>query len=284
MTNRDGACEAQHGTSAEESLLVVDRVSFSYERGAQILRDVSMNVQRGEVLTLLGPNGSGKSTLLNCLSGLLDPQEGSVLLNGKDIKVLQPRQIASTIAYVRQSHEGTFAFLVRDYVAMGRAPHMGMFTKLRKEDLEVAEQALDLLGVSHLAMRAYTELSGGQRQLVDICRAIAQEPQLILFDEPTSALDYGNQLRVVNLMIKLADEGYGVIMTTHNPDHAILLGGKVAILDREGDLEYGPLGEILDEARLSRLYQTDLRIVDVDEVGRIACLSPGIRNQRKAGL
>lgn len=284
MTNRDGACEAQHGTSAEESLLVVDRVSFSYERGAQILRDVSMNVQRGEVLTLLGPNGSGKSTLLNCLSGLLDPQEGSVLLNGKDIKVLQPRQIASTIAYVRQSHEGTFAFLVRDYVAMGRAPHMGMFTKLRKEDLEVAEQALDLLGVSHLAMRAYTELSGGQRQLVDICRAIAQEPQLILFDEPTSALDYGNQLRVVNLMIKLADEGYGVIMTTHNPDHAILLGGKVAILDREGDLEYGPLEEILDEARLSRLYQTDLRIVDVDEVGRIACLSPGIRNQRKAGL
>lgn len=284
MTNRDGACEAQHGTSAEESLLIVDRVSFSYERGAQILRDVSMNVQRGEVLTLLGPNGSGKSTLLNCLSGLLDPQEGSVLLNGKDIKVLQPRQIASTIAYVRQSHEGTFAFLVRDYVAMGRAPHMGMFTKLRKEDLEVAEQALDLLGVSHLAMRAYTELSGGQRQLVDICRAIAQEPQLILFDEPTSALDYGNQLRVVNLMIKLADEGYGVIMTTHNPDHAILLGGKVAILDREGDLEYGPLEEILDEARLSRLYQTDLRIVDVDEVGRIACLSPGIRNQRKAGL
>lgn len=124
-----------------------------------------------------------------------------------------------------------------------------------------------------MAEKAYTEISGGERQQVTIARALAQEPKVILLDEPTAHLDYGNQIRTVRLIRELADEGYGVIMTTHNPDHVLMLGGKVGVLDREGRMEFGDAGVILTEEKLSRLYQVRLRLVQVEGLDREACVA-----------
>lgn len=258
-------------------LLRVEHVSFAYRPPEKVLCDVSLAVAPGEVLTLLGPNGAGKSTLLCCMAGLLAPQEGTVLLSGIDLRSLRPREIAQSVAFVQQASVSAFAYRVRDYVAMGRAARMGMFASPSDEDVAIALESLELLGVGHLADCLYTELSGGQRQMVNICRAVAQRPKLILFDEPTSALDFGNQIRVLNLVRRLAAEGFAAVMSTHNPDHPILLGGNVAVLNRNGTLEGGAVEEVLTSDRLSALYDADLQVVQVDEVGRKACLSRGIK-------
>ena len=132
---------------------------------------------------------------------------------------------------------------------------------------------LKRMGITHLASKLYTQISGGERQQACVARAVVQKPKLIVFDEPTSALDYGNQLRTLSLIKELSEQGYGIIMTTHNPDHVILLGGTVGLLSREGEMETGPADEMLDEKRLSEIYDTELKIVYVEEVGRKACLA-----------
>ena len=256
------------------ALLDVQDLAFSYsrERG-NVFSGVTFSVEKGEVFTLLGPNGAGKSTLLNCIAGLASPSQGSVHVNGEPVDSYSPRQLAAHIGYVRQHISVTYGYTVREYLVMGAASRVGMFSTPKAEDYERVEQAVEDLSLHELADRAVSQLSGGERQRVAIARAIVQDPEVILFDEPTSALDYGNQIRVMRTMKELSERGYAVVQTTHNPDQPILLGGKVAMLNSDGTLAVGDSETTLTSERLSELYGTELHLVYVDEVDRVACIS-----------
>lgn len=270
------ACETvkKHNGPNIVPLLQVDAIDFAYEGRPNTLNSVTFSVDPGELVTLLGPNGSGKSTLLNCLMHLLEPQRGTVLLDGLPVSELGRRRIAQLVAYVPQVVNVAFAYEVRDYVAMGRAPFLGVWESPGAEDYARVDRALDRLGIGELANRSYVELSGGQRQLVDVARALVQEPRLILFDEPTSALDYGNQVKVLRLVAELARDGYAIVMTTHNPDHPILLNSSVCLLGRDGCLTKGTVDAIMQEDVLATVYDSPLMIRPVADAGRRVCITP----------
>ena len=255
-------------------------VEFTYPgNNNTVLNGVSLKLAQGEVLSILGPNGAGKSTLLNCMTGLLKPDEGSIRLDGSDLSTLSARQVAKVISYVPQIHTPAFSYTVLDFVTMGRAPHIGVLQKPKASDIEVARNALRTISIEHLADRPYTEISGGERQQAVIARALAQQPKAIIFDEPTAHLDYGNQHRILRLIRSLSEQGYGIIITTHNPDHALLLGGKVGVLSREGTLIEGSSEEIITEERLKEVYKTNLRLLRIEELGRVACLPTSLANR-----
>jgi len=261
-------------------ILEVDAIGFRYPTDPRfVLNGVSLQADHGEILSILGPNGAGKSTLLNCIAGLLKPTSGKIFLMGKDLTKLSPRGIAKTIAYVPQSHTPAFAYTVENFVMMGRAPNIGLLQKPRNEDRVIVMDTLKSLAIDHLAEKSYIDISGGERQQAMIARAIAQQPQVILFDEPTAHLDYGNQHRILRLIRTLSDQGYGIIITTHNPDHALLLGGTAAILDMDGTLVSGPSEKIITEERLKSVYNTDLRLMYIEELKRVACLTQSLSDE-----
>lgn len=253
----------------------IENISFSYhQEKPPTLKEISFSLKKGEILSILGPNGAGKTTLLNCMAGILKPQSGTISICGTPIGDMSPRSIAEKVSYVPQTHTPAFNYSVFEFVLMGRAPKVGMFSKPQKEDEERCYEALKEMGIDHLKNSSYIEISGGERQQAMIARAIAQEPEVILFDEPTAHLDYGNQQRVLKIVKAMAEKGFAVVITTHNPDHALLLDDRVAIVDREGKLICGESRKIITEERLCQVYQTNLRLLEIGELGRIACLPP----------
>ncbi|MEG0157165.1 MAG: ABC transporter ATP-binding protein [Anaerovoracaceae bacterium] len=255
----------------------IKNLSFRYPGNQKnTLSKASFQLQKGEILTILGPNGAGKTTLMNCMAKLLTPTEGEILVEGKPLKNIEIRELAGLVSYVPQIHTPTFNYTVLDFVLMGRAPKVGMFGRPGKEDEKLCMELLETVGISSLANRSYMELSGGERQQVLIARAMVQEPHVILFDEPTAHLDFGNQHRVLRMIRQLSEKGYGIVMTTHNPDHGLLLGGKVAIVGRDGTILSGAAEEIITEANLKEIYQIDLKLLWVDQMGRKTCVVPRI--------
>lgn len=256
-----------------EKLLEVNKITYGYKNSLPIIKDISFSIDKGELFTILGPNGAGKSTLLNCIAGLFQPINGQILLEGEDIGKLSPKRRAQKIAYVPQYSANVYGYAVRDYIAMGRAPHLGMFFMPNEEDYKIVDEVIELLGINHFCNKSYSNISGGQRQLAGIARAIVQQPELIIFDEPTSALDYGNQLKIMTIIKKLSKNGYSVIMTTHNPDHPILLGGYVGILNTDGNIKIGSVEQIMKEDILNEVYKTELKLVYVKEIERMVCVA-----------
>ena len=257
----------------KEVLLESKNVFFSYPHSQAVLNGVDLTIHKGELITLLGPNGSGKSTFMNCLMGLLKPQQGSILVNRTNINYMNARAISRKIAYVAQNPEVTFSHTVRNYIAMGRTPYLKIYEKPSSDDYNLVDEAIERLGIEKLADKQYTQISGGERQLVNVCRAIVQQPELIIFDEPTSALDYGNQIKVLRLIKELSSEGYSILISTHNPDHPILLDGTVCVLSRGGKMRTGTVEDIMTEDYLDEIYQTQLHVKYVDEAQRMICFS-----------
>ena len=250
--------------------LVAENLGFGY-RGRPVGRDVAFQLRPGQVLCLLGPNGGGKTTLFKTLLGLLPPQAGRVLLDGDDVAQWSRRRFARHIAYVPQAHEAFFPFLVRDIVLMGRAARIGLFAQPAAADRRAAEASLAALGIAHLAERVYTEISGGERQLTLIARALAQEPKVLVMDEPTASLDFGNQVRVLARIKALAASGIAVLLSTHDPDHAFLCADQVALLHDGRIVAIGPPDETVTPATLKRLYGVDVAVVPLPELGRRIC-------------
>ncbi|WP_269848866.1 ABC transporter ATP-binding protein [Methanosarcina horonobensis] len=179
-------------------------------------------------MCILGPNGAGKSTLIKCIAGIFKPAAGSIRILGEDTASLGEKGIARHIGYVPQQNEVVFPFTVLDFVVMGRAPHLSMFSSPSAEDMEIARESLEVIGLSDLAERPVSSLSGGQSQMVLIARALVQKPSLLLLDEPTSHLDFGNQVLVLEAVQRLASLGMSIVMNTHMPDHAFLVGSRAA--------------------------------------------------------
>jgi iron complex transport system ATP-binding protein len=238
-----------------------------------------MTLGEGEILSILGPNGAGKTTLLNCMVKLCTPDSGVIFLRGTNIRNMTAREVAGIAGYVPQIHVPVFGYTVLNFVLMGRAPKIGIFRRPNGDDEDAAFEALETLNIAHLANRPYTDISGGERQQATIARAIAQNPSVILFDEPTAHLDYGNQHRILLLLRSMAQRGFSVVITTHNPDHAVLLGGSAAVLDRDGHLTTGESSDVITEARLMNLYRTRLRMPYVPEVSRKVCVSPPLDSE-----
>lgn len=257
-------------------ILEVKNLGYQYYNSRRIFHDVNFQLDKGQVISILGRNGAGKSTLLNCLANLYKPTTGEIFLEGKAMRHLPLNQVSRFIGYVPQAHYPVYAYSVRNFVVMGRTPYIKTFSSPSRSDYEKVDQVLEKLKISHLADKAYTEISGGERQQVTIARALVQEPKVILLDEPTAHLDYGNQIRTVKMIKELSEEGFGVIMTTHNPDHALMMGGLAGVLESDGVLEFGRSEEILTEDRLSELYDVKLRLLHVDELGRDACVAAAL--------
>ena len=248
---------------------------FAYRPGApEVLQGVSLDLEEGRLLTILGCNGSGKSTLFGCMLGLLKPQSGQISLCGEDLTKLSPRAIASRVGYVPQSHTPAFDYTVFEFVLMGCAARIGLLSHPGAAERRAAEEAIARMGLEKLRDRPYTELSGGERQQVTIARAIAAQPRAILFDEPTSHLDFGNQVKVLRVIRELSADGYAVVVTTHDPNHALLLGGQTALFTGKGQVEVGAPETLLTEERLTALYGAELKLRYMDELERSVCLYP----------
>lgn len=241
----------------------VEHVTAGYGRKI-VIRDVSLAVESGEVLCLLGANGSGKTTLFKVILRLLEPMAGRVLADGDDISRWSRQRLAKMLAYVPQAHTPPFAFKVRDVVLMARSVHMGVMASPGKRDVAIAEAALERLNMSRLADELYTEVSGGERQLVLIARALAQQAQVLVLDEPTSNLDFGNQMRVLSHIKELANSGLGLLMTTHVPDFAFLCASRVALMKRGQILSVDRPHEALTQELLEEAYGMPLRIVEAE--------------------
>ena len=255
----------------------INNVHFSYRtKGPEVLRGIDLKIREGEILSVLGKNGAGKSTLLFCMLGIKKPQQGSINIRGKDIATMTERDIATVVGFVPQTHSPTFSYSVEEFVLMGCAAGVGLFSAPGGEEKNKTAQALDTMGISHLAGRPYTELSGGERQQVLIARAIAGEPDIILFDEPTVHLDFANQLKVLRIIKQLSDDGFAVVLTTHDPNHALLLGGRTALLGDDGTLISGSTTDIVTQENLENVYSTDMCLKYWSEIGRSVCVFPGL--------
>ena len=252
--------------------LAAESLAFGYPRHP-VGRDVSLAVRSGEVLALLGPNGGGKTTLLKTLLGLIPPQGGVVTLDGRPLAALTIPERARLIGYVPQAHGGTFAFTAFEVVLMGRTAHGGLFARPTARDRDIARAMLDRLGIAHLAERPTTMISGGERQLVLVARALAQEPRFVVLDEPTASLDFGNQGKVMRQVRRLAADGLGVLFTTHDPNQALGHADRVALLRGGAVIAAGPASRILTSEQLAALYGAPVETV-VEAGGRTAFL-PG---------
>ena len=226
-----------------------------------VIQDISLRIEPGQVMCVLGPNGSGKSTLFKSILGFLPLKEGQILINGKSIGEYTRKDIAKTIGYVPQGHIPTFPFEALDVVLMGRTAHVGLFQSPNKRDIEIAEEAFEILGISYLKNKIYTQMSGGERQLVLIARALVTQPKMLIMDEPTSNLDFGNQIMILNHIQKLANRGMSIIMSSHFPEHAFLYSQKVLLLEKGQVYSYGTPEDTVTEQSLEDLYGVKVDIM-----------------------
>lgn len=240
-------------------------VVVRYDKHANpVITGLSLEYETPQTLCLLGNNGCGKSTLLKTLIGHLVPLRGSLMLDGQEIRKIPPKKRAQLIAYVAQAHHMTFPFTCLEVATFGRTAYLSLGRGPRDEDVHKALAALERVGVKYLADKPFTEISGGEQQLVMLASALAQEAQLLLLDEPTSHLDYGNQYRLLEILKEIADDKTGIIMTTHYPDHALRLGGDTAYM-RNGKIELrGPSETVITEENLTRLYHRTVRVKEVE--------------------
>lgn len=254
--------------------LALEARSLGFGYGAKAVgRNVDLEARPREVLCLLGPNGSGKTTLFKTMLGLLPSQAGEVRLDGIALAHLTRPQIARRVAYVPQAHTAHFPFTVIDMVVMGRTAHLGIFASPTREDRHRALAALGTLGIAELAQAEFTRISGGQRQLALIARALAQEAPAIIMDEPTASLDFGNQVVVLSEVKRLAAQGLTIVLSTHDPDHAFSVGDRVALLDGGRLIAQGAPRDVLTPERLRTVYGVSVVVEQLSQ-GQTVC-APG---------
>ena len=237
--------------------LTVKNGTFHYRKDTPVFDNINFSVDAGEILAILGPNGAGKTTMLRCITGMLRWKGGESLLDGQPIRTMAPGKLWSRMAYVPQAKAASSAYTAFETVLLGRSSPMGVFSTPKQEDLEKAKQAMELLGISHLADKKCTAISGGELQMVLIARALASEPQVLILDEPESNLDFKNQLVVLDAISSLARQGMTCIFNTHYPAHALQRSDKALLLSRGGSYVFGSTASVVTEDNIRKAFGVD---------------------------
>lgn len=235
-------------------MLNITNLAFRYTK-KPLLSDVSFSVGKGQLCGLFGPNGSGKTTLFKCCLRFLPIEQGGIRMDNMDVSNRSVEQLAKTVAYVPQEHKPPFPYLSREVVLMGRTPHIKGFFGIKRGDKKIAHDAMDQLGIMDIAGEPYNQLSGGQRQMVLMARAIAQDTPLLFLDEPTSALDFQNQMKIWGLMEDIAADGKTILACSHDPNHVAWFCDKVIVISNGGILAHGDPNEVITEETLDLIYQ-----------------------------
>ncbi|MRH32015.1 ABC transporter ATP-binding protein [Limosilactobacillus reuteri] len=252
-------------------VLEVNNLSFAYSKTHPVFHNVNFSLEAGEVFTVLGPNGVGKSTLLHCLVGLLTPNEGTVIVNGKKLGNLKHKTLAQQVAYVPQDYHINSNLTVLDYLLTGRAPYLSFLQTPHQKDAQLAENYLQRFHLSPFHDHPFISLSGGQQQLITIIRALLQEPRLLILDEPMAALDLSRQYEILKLIQDLAQQKITIILTTHLPDHALMLPTTIGLLDSKGSMITGSREELMTTEQLKRIYQVPLTLTYLSDLQRYTC-------------
>ena len=240
--------------------ICVENLCFSYGKGINALQNVSFSVKSGEFVSLLGANGAGKSTLFSCILALVRRYSGTVQVEGENIRSLSPGELARRVAYVPQMSEQTFSYPAEQVVLMGTTALQRGLSSPGREEEQRAQEAMERLNIAHLRGKLFHSLSGGERQLLLIARALAQSAHILLLDEPTASLDYGNQCRVLGVMKELSRQGYTVVESTHSPDHAFMYADSVIALKNGSVCAAGPTDEVLTPELLTELYGIEVQV------------------------
>lgn len=230
-----------------------------------VLRGISLQIPEGKVTALLGPNGSGKSTLFKVLIKALNPYEGDVHVNGENLKDISVDALSKIIAWVPQEEDSLFPYTVLDYVLLGRTPHLGFFNMPSTKDEEIARNVLTQLNLSNVAHRKVPTLSGGEKKLVSIARALVQESDTLILDEPTAHLDIGNKMKVLNIIRGMANLGKTVIFSTHDPNEVFLVADNVAIMNNGEIAGEGPPTTVITEETLEKVYGVPVIMQRINE-------------------
>lgn len=243
------------------AMVVFNNVALGYHH-QPVLHNVSFTLQRGEMCCLLGANGCGKTTLMRTLLGLLPVLHGEIALAGKPLPQWSAAKLAQKVAYVPQAHNGPFSYSVIDMVTMGRSAHLGLFASPNLRDRQLALNTLETLGIAHLEQRRFPTLSGGERQLVLIARALVQQPELLVMDEPAASLDFGHQITLLKRIRQLKTAGITLLMSTHHPMHAKAVADTIVTLSPQVGALQGTPQQMLNSASLSRLYQVSTEEIE----------------------
>eukprot|EP00831_Metopus_contortus_P081846 TRINITY_DN870_c0_g1_i1.p1 TRINITY_DN870_c0_g1~~TRINITY_DN870_c0_g1_i1.p1 ORF type:complete len:312 (-),score=41.44 TRINITY_DN870_c0_g1_i1:319-1254(-) len=254
-----------------DSLLEIQKLCFKYPRGDEnVLKGISLSAFAGETICLLGENGCGKTTLIRLLLGFLNPLTGNILIKGKNTRNIPERKLAKCFSYVPQLQAATFSYSVRDMVLMGRIPFSGCFRPYTKADYQAADDAIERMQLTRLTSKSFMELSGGQRQMVLIARAIAQDAPICLMDEPENGLDYGNQVKLFHHISTLSNGGMTFIITTHHPEHALWLSGRVILMKDGLVMSDGNCDQCITQEKLKQIYGINI-LVNASEDGNRYC-------------
>jgi iron complex transport system ATP-binding protein len=247
--------------------LEIKNALLGYHQKA-ILKHVGLELHTGQTICILGRNGAGKTTLFKSMLGILPLLEGEILLDGKNIGAWSRKRYARRVAYVPQARSLPFPFTVSDVVLFGRTAHLGLFASPGRKDRMVAGECMEKLHIAHLKDRIFTQLSGGEQQMVIIARALAQQPSFLIMDEPTTGLDFGNQVKIITQVNAMKDDSLGILMATHSPEQAFMCRADVAII-HEGEIQqYGTCDQVITEEILKNVYGVDVRIHAITD-GRI---------------
>lgn len=247
--------------------LTVEKGSFYYKKKVPIIDNINFQVNEGEILAILGPNGAGKTTMLRCITGMLKWKEGKSLLDGEDIGSMVPKKLWSKMAYVPQAKSVSSAYTALEMVLLGRSSHLNVFEAPKHADVEKALEVLDFLGITYLAEKKCSEVSGGELQMILIAKALASEPEVLILDEPESNLDFKNQLVVLDAISNLAARGMGCVFNTHYPAHALQRAQKSLILSKGGSYVFGHTNEVVTEENIRNAFGVDAIIGEVENSG-----------------
>ncbi len=244
--------------------LTVNHGAFFYQKDTPIFNDIHFSVDSGEILAILGPNGAGKTTMLRCITGMLKWKRGDSLLDGKPIHNMSPRELWSHMAYVPQAKGTASSYTTFEAVLLGRSGRMNAFSTPKQEDVNIAREAMEQLGIAHLAEKKCSAISGGELQMVLIARALASQPKVLILDEPESNLDFKNQLIVLDTITRLAQQGMTCIFNTHYPAHALQRSHKSLILSRGGGYVFGSTPSVVTEENIKKAFGVEAIIGEVE--------------------